>query len=35
MFSIREDIPSKPLNPDTPISGIENAIVEINLRSKN
>ena len=35
MLFIREDIPSKPLNADNPINGIENAIVEINLRSKN
>ena len=35
MLFIREDIPSKPLNADNPISEIENAIVEINLRSKN
>ena len=31
---IREDISSKLLNVDISISGIENVIVEINLRSK-
>ena len=34
MFFIRQGIPSKLLNTDTSISGIENLLVEINLRSK-
>ena len=34
MLFIREGIPSKLLNADTSISGIENRLVEINLRSK-
>ena len=34
MLFIREDISSKLLNVDISISGIENVIVEINLRSK-
>ena len=34
MLFIREDIPSKLLNADTSISGIENLLDEINLRSK-
>ena len=34
MRFIREDLPSKLLNVDTSNSGIENLLVEINLRSK-
>ena len=34
MLFIKEDIPSTRLNADTSISGIENLLVEINLRSK-
>ena len=34
MLFIWEEIPSKLLNVDISISGIENVIVEINLRSK-
>ena len=34
MLFIRKDIPSKLLNADTSISGIENLLVEINLCSK-
>ena len=34
MLFIREDIPSKFLNVDTSISGIESLLVEMNLRSK-
>ena len=34
MLFTRKDIPSKLLNADTSISGIENLLVEINLRSK-
>ena len=34
MLFILEGIPSKLLNADTSISGIENILVEINLRSK-
>ena len=34
MLFIREDIPYKFFNADTSISGIENLLVEINLRSK-
>ena len=34
MLFIREDVPSKLLNADTSISGIENLLVEINLCSK-
>ena len=34
MLFIREDIPSELLNVDTCISGNENLLVEINLRSK-
>ena len=35
MNFIREDIPSKLLNDDTFVSGIENLLVEIKLRFKN
>ena len=34
MLLIKEDIPYKPLNADTPISGIENLLLENNLQSK-
>ena len=35
MNFIREDIPSKLLNDDTFVSGIENLLVEIKLRFKD
>ena len=34
MLFIREEVPSKLLNADPSISGIENLLVKINLRSK-
>ena len=34
MLFIMDDVPSKLLNANTSISGIENILVEINLRSK-
>ena len=34
MLFIREDIPSNLLKADTSISGIENLLVEVHLRSK-